>query len=144
MRVSPQPLCSKLAVHQPLVALPRCSARAMTFRYKLPRQQARELPSDLSTVQAAKDYICELHQMEAHFKLRHYVEGKAVYLKPDQQLQGMPSGSVLNVFYPDSADTQRKRRLQASLTASLVRADMQDEAHQTRTHIKSGVAPGIR
>ncbi len=74
--------------------------------------------------------------MEANFKLRYYVKGKAVYLKPDQQLQDMPPGSMLNVFYADSADAQRKRRLQASLTASLVRADVQEEARQTRTHTK--------
>ena len=109
----------------------------MTLQYKLPKQAPRELPLlPTCTVQAAKDFIQGEHEMTVPFKLRMYVAGNALYLKPDQTLADAAAlgGTVLNVNFVETAQRQRKRRLQAQATAALVQTDVQNEGRRTREH----------
>ena len=57
----------------------------MTLQYKLPKQEARNLPlSTESNIQAAKDFIRAESQISVPFKLRVHIRGQARYLKPER------------------------------------------------------------
>ena len=73
----------------------------MVLSYKLPGQEAMELPLELSaTTEAVKEYLREQHKIAGPFKIRFRVQRAAVYLAVGRTLEqsGVKADSTLGVI----------------------------------------------